>query len=128
MAYLLVLLAALLLPYGALTAAARFGFSWASTIPPALAGCSGLALIFLLAGIAHFVVTRPMAEMIPPAIPFRIPLVYFTGLCELAARCAISRSAATTHRTTSGSACRCSSSSSPGPIISPFANPLPNHN
>jgi len=85
MAYLLILLAALLLPYGGWVVAKQLGWGWASAITPALAGCSGLALIFLLAGIAHFLVTRPMAEMIPPAIPYRVPLVYFTGLCELAA-------------------------------------------
>ena len=85
MAYLLILLAALVLPYGGWIAARQAGWSFAAPITPALAGCSGLALIFLLAGIAHFVVARPMAEMIPPAIPFRVPLVYFTGLCEFAA-------------------------------------------
>ncbi len=85
MVYLLVLLAALFLPYGGWVVARQLGWGFASTISPALAGCAGLALIFLLAGIAHFVVARPMAEMIPAAVPFRLPLVYFTGLCELAA-------------------------------------------
>ena len=85
MAYLLILLAALLLPYGGWVAARQFGWGFSSMITPALAGCAGLALIFLLAGIAHFVVARPMAEMIPLAIPFRVPLVYFTGVCEFAA-------------------------------------------
>ena len=85
MVYLLVLLAALFLPYGGWVAARQLGWGFASAITSALAGCAGLALIFLLAGIAHFVVGRPMAEMIPAVVPFRLPLVYFTGLCELAA-------------------------------------------
>ncbi|MBA3314259.1 MAG: hypothetical protein M3552_00845 [Planctomycetota bacterium] len=49
----------------------------------ASAGCVGIALVFCFTGAGHFVQTKPMAEMLPPWVPSRIPLVYLTGVLEL---------------------------------------------
>jgi uncharacterized membrane protein len=48
-------------------------------------GCLGIALVFFFTGIGHFIKTEPMAEMLPNWVPGRIPLVYMTGVLELAA-------------------------------------------
>jgi len=53
------------------------------------AGCVGVTLVFLFTGVGHFVLTEPMAEMLPPWVPARIPLVYVTGVLELVAAVAI---------------------------------------
>ncbi len=44
----------------------------------------GVTLLFLATGIAHFVITDAMSQMIPPVVPFRVPLVYITGVFEIA--------------------------------------------
>lgn len=49
---------------------------------PRGAGSVGLGLLFIFTGIGHFVQTEPMAEMLPPWVPARVPLVYLTGLLE----------------------------------------------
>ena len=56
-----------------------------SVIEAKAAGRAGLSLVFLITGLAHFVQTEAMALMIPPWVPGRIPLVYATGVLELAA-------------------------------------------
>jgi uncharacterized membrane protein len=48
-------------------------------------GCIGIALVFCFTGVGHFIKMEPMAEMLPPWVPGRIPLVYFTGVIELSA-------------------------------------------
>ena len=48
-------------------------------------GCVGVALVFAFTGVGHFIKTEPMAEMLPPWTPARVPLVYVTGVIELAA-------------------------------------------
>jgi len=53
------------------------------------AGCLGITLVFLMTGIGHFVLTKPMSEMLPPWVPGRVSLVYLTGLIEFAAAAAI---------------------------------------
>lgn len=55
----------------------RFGIS--------LIGRISMAAMLLVTGIAHFTSTQPMVEMMPEAMPFKRELVYFTGICELAA-------------------------------------------
>ena len=50
----------------------------------ARAGRLGLALVFAFAALGHFVKTDAMAEMIPPALPQRRALVFFSGVFELA--------------------------------------------
>ena len=48
-------------------------------------GCLGLSLVFCFTGIGHFIRTEAMAEMMPAWVPAAIPLVYITGVMELAA-------------------------------------------
>src|SRR5687767_14063525 len=43
----------------------------------------GLSLFFLFTGIGHFIRTEPMAAMLPPAVPYRVELIYLTGVFEL---------------------------------------------
>jgi uncharacterized membrane protein len=43
----------------------------------------GLSLFFLFTGVGHFIRTEEMAAMLPPAIPYRIELIYVTGVLEL---------------------------------------------
>jgi uncharacterized membrane protein len=47
-------------------------------------GVIGLVLVFLFTASGHFVQTRPMAEMLPPFVPWRVPLVYLSGVLEIA--------------------------------------------
>lgn len=54
-------------------------------------GCIGIALVFCFTGIGHFAETDAMAEMLPPWVPGRVPLVYITGLFEIAAAFAVLR-------------------------------------
>jgi len=53
------------------------------------AGRIGLAAVFLFTGIGHFVRTREMAEMLPPNVPARIPIIQATGIFELALAAAL---------------------------------------
>ncbi len=48
-------------------------------------GRVALAAVLLAAGIAHFAAVEPMVQMMPDFLPAKRELVYFTGLCELAA-------------------------------------------
>lgn len=48
-----------------------------------LAARFGLALVFIFTGIGHFITPGPMAEMIPPLVPFRLEIIYITGVFEL---------------------------------------------
>jgi len=43
----------------------------------------GLSLFFLFTAVGHFVRTEEMGAMLPPAIPYRIELIYLTGVLEL---------------------------------------------
>lgn len=44
----------------------------------------GLGIAFIFFSIGHFIKTQGMVEMLPPWVPFRLALVYLTGLLELA--------------------------------------------
>lgn len=44
----------------------------------------GLGILFIFTGIGHFIQTLPMAQMLPPAVPWRVLLVYATGILEFA--------------------------------------------
>jgi len=48
------------------------------------AGAIGLGVLFVFTGVGHFIQTEPMAQMLPGFVPFRVPLVYLTGLLEFA--------------------------------------------
>jgi uncharacterized membrane protein len=43
----------------------------------------GLSLFFIFTAIGHFIRTEEMAAMVPPSIPYRIELIYLTGVFEL---------------------------------------------
>ena len=43
----------------------------------------GLSLFFLFTATGHFIRTEPMAAMLPPSVPYRVELIYLTGVFEL---------------------------------------------
>lgn len=45
--------------------------------------CWGLGIAFIFFFVGHLIKTEGMVEMLPPWVPFRLALVYFTGLIEL---------------------------------------------
>src|SRR5688500_19021412 len=47
-------------------------------------GVIGLVLVLLLTARAHFFSPEALAAMLPPFVPARLPLVYVTGVLELA--------------------------------------------
>jgi uncharacterized membrane protein len=76
---LLVMLGLLMLPYVLL-----------AVVPglrdrPHLRGCFGIALLFTFTGLGHFLIPQRMAEMIPPMFPYRVAIIYVTGVIEIAA-------------------------------------------
>ena len=78
---LIVLLLLLTLPYLILTLAGKWNARW--RIAPGKRARVGLTLFFLFTSMGHFVRTEPMAEMMPAAVPYRIELIYLTGVFEL---------------------------------------------
>jgi len=44
-----------------------------------------LTAVFCFTGIGHFVVPGPMSQMIPPFVPYRIEIIYLTGVIEIMA-------------------------------------------
>lgn len=75
----------LIVTFALIFAANRFLLSDRLSISQA--GRYALAVMMLVAGVSHFTTTgvEVMAQMMPDAIPYKRELVYFTGLCELAA-------------------------------------------
>jgi uncharacterized membrane protein len=47
-------------------------------------GRVALAVMLLFTGSSHFLKTSEMVQMIPEFLPYRIQLVYFTGILEIA--------------------------------------------
>ena len=43
----------------------------------------GLSLFFFFTSVGHFIKTEEMIAMLPPTIPYRVGLIYFTGVLEL---------------------------------------------
>ena len=41
------------------------------------------SLFFIFTSIGHFISTEGMAAMLPPSVPYRIELIYLTGVLEL---------------------------------------------
>lgn len=78
---LLFLLLVLLVPYLILTLIGRLvpRFKIASSKRARV----GLSLFFVVTALAHFFSTKEMAAMIPSSIPYRIELIYLTGVLEL---------------------------------------------
>ncbi len=48
------------------------------------AAALGLTILFVFTGMGHFIMTEPMAAMLPPWVPERELLVYLTGFMEFA--------------------------------------------
>jgi uncharacterized membrane protein len=76
---LLVMLGLLMLPYAVLAPIPGFRGR------PALRGCVGIALMFGFTGVGHFLVPGEMARMIPPFVPWRMEIIYVTGVVEIVA-------------------------------------------
>lgn len=49
---------------------------------PRAAAAYGLSLLFVFTGVGHFLQTEAMAQMLPPWVPARVPLVHLTGVLE----------------------------------------------
>ena len=77
---LVFLLLLLVTPFVLLTAMQRFAAFEIAAVKRARVG---VTLFFLVTALAHFFNTEAMAEMIPPSIPYRVELVYLTGIFEL---------------------------------------------
>jgi uncharacterized membrane protein len=43
----------------------------------------GISVFFAFTAIGHFIRTQPMAAMLPPWAPYRVALIYVTGVLEL---------------------------------------------
>lgn len=56
---------------------------------PSLRGRIGLCLVFLFTGVGHFLTPHALAQMIPPAVPLRLPIIYISGAVEIAAALAL---------------------------------------
>ena len=78
---LLVLFLLLTLPYLILTLIGKW-FPRLKLTPPMRARV-GLSLFFMFTSIGHFIRTEAMAEMLPATIPYRVELIYVTGVLEL---------------------------------------------
>ena len=76
---LLIMLVLLVLPYVLLLAVPGL------RARPALRGCIGIALLFGFTGVGHFLVPAAMAGMIPPFVPWRVEIIYVTGVVEIVA-------------------------------------------
>ena len=78
---LLFLLLLLLVPYLVLTPLGK----WTSTfeIAPQTRARVGLSLFFIFTSIGHFIRTDEMAAMLPASMPYRVWLIYVTGILEL---------------------------------------------
>jgi uncharacterized membrane protein len=78
---LIFLLLLLLVPFLVLTLLGK----WVSRfqMAPAKRARVGLSLFFLFTSIGHFIKTEEMAAMLPPSVPYRLGLIYITGICEL---------------------------------------------
>lgn len=78
---LLFLLLLLIAPYLILTLAGRLA-AGLNLAPPVRARV-GLSFFFIFTAIGHFIRTEEMAAMLPPSVPYRIELIYLTGVLEL---------------------------------------------
>src|SRR5688500_7002176 len=77
MMVLLILLAAFVIALAALKAVTKV---W----NPYLSGCIAMCIMLCFTAMGHFVYPAGMEMMMPPFIPLKRELVYFTGLLEIA--------------------------------------------
>jgi len=73
----------LIVTFAILFAVDRYGLKGKFGVP--MTGRAAMAVMLLITGIAHFTSTEAMVAMMPEAIPYKRELVWFTGICELAA-------------------------------------------
>lgn len=78
---LLILTLLLVIPYLTLTLVGKRFPSYRLT-PPTRAR-AGLSLFLIFTAIGHFIRTEGMATMLPAFVPYRVVLIYFTGILEL---------------------------------------------
>jgi uncharacterized membrane protein len=78
---LLFLLLLLVVPYLILTLADRWiaGFK----IAPTTRARVGLSLFFIFTAMGHFITTEEMSAMLPSSVPYRIEIIYLTGILQL---------------------------------------------
>jgi uncharacterized membrane protein len=77
---LLLLFLLVTFPYVTLTLLSR----WTSIkIEPRSRAKVGLSLFFAFTAVGHFIRTDEMSAMLPPWVPYRAPLIYFTGVLEI---------------------------------------------
>ncbi|MGD8340677.1 MAG: hypothetical protein PVH89_07830 [Gammaproteobacteria bacterium] len=76
----LIILGILLLPWGAAQVLVWTG----RPVDRRIGGVIGLSIAFVFFGAGHFVQTQPMTEMLPPWIPYRVAIIYLTGIFEWA--------------------------------------------
>jgi uncharacterized membrane protein len=76
---LLFLLLLIVVPYLLLTLVSR----WIPTLRPAARAKVGLTLFFAFTALGHFIRTEEMSAMLPPTVPYRVEIIYFTGILEL---------------------------------------------
>jgi uncharacterized membrane protein len=43
----------------------------------------GLSLFFIFTAVGHFLTSEQMATMLPPVVPYRVEIIYLTGIFEL---------------------------------------------
>ena len=84
---LLYLVLILVAPYAALSVFGRFipALAWTRRQRARVA----LSVFFAFTGIGHFIKTDALVSMMPPAVPYRLELVYLTGILEALAAIAI---------------------------------------
>ena len=78
---LLFLLLLLVAPYFILTLVGRWVHSFRTA--PVTRARVGLSLFFIFTSIGHFISTEEMARMLPHFAPYRVELIYLTGVLEL---------------------------------------------
>lgn len=78
---LVVLVLLLITPYLLLTLLGRWNPRFQTS--PAKRARVGLSLCFVFTSIGHFVRTEEMAAMLPLFVPYRVGLIYFTGILEM---------------------------------------------
>ena len=54
-------------------------------LPLSLLGRAAMAVMLIVTGISHFTNTEEMVAMMPDFLPAKREIIYFTGVCELAA-------------------------------------------
>jgi uncharacterized membrane protein len=78
---LVVLFLLLTLPYLILTLIGKLFPRF--NLAPAKRARVGLSLFFAFSALGHFIRTEGMAEMLPASVPYRIEIIYVTGILEL---------------------------------------------